>query len=90
MKNIKILRVSNTELTDFRGFNDFPNLVELHAGFNSINNIQGLYFHEKLEVLDLEGNEIKNFYNIDILESLCSLNSLNLTNNPIAEDEEFL
>jgi Leucine-rich repeat (LRR) protein len=41
------------------GINAFPQLKELYVSFNSISDLSPLYFHECIEVLDLEGNEVE-------------------------------
>lgn len=35
-----------------------PNLVELYCSFNNIKDISPLAFHEKISILDIEGNEL--------------------------------
>lgn len=35
-----------------------PNLVELYCSFNNIKDISSLAFHEKIAILDIEGNEL--------------------------------
>jgi Leucine-rich repeat (LRR) protein len=35
-----------------------PELLELYCSFNNIKDISPLAFHEKISVLDIEGNEL--------------------------------
>ena len=47
-----------------------PNLVEFYCSFNNIKDISPLAFHEKISILDIEGNELADESQIDHLESL--------------------
>ena len=68
MRNLQILWISNSKLSDISGkiFNliyysgimSMPNLVELYCSFNNIKDISPLAFHEKISILDIEGNEL--------------------------------
>ena len=46
-------------MEDISGIHGMPKLSELYASFNSINDLSGICFHENLNVLDLEDNEIE-------------------------------
>jgi Leucine-rich repeat (LRR) protein len=56
----------------------FPNLVELYASYNLISNLASLSFHERLEVLDIEANNVESLddliFNISTIETLSILN----------------
>lgn len=89
MQNLKVLWISRVRLQDFSGINAFPLLVELYASYNQIVNLNDLYFHNNLEVLDLEGNDISSLDTIEVLESLPKLKILNLYLNPISKTENY-
>lgn len=47
-----------------------PNLIELNCSFNNISDVSPLAFHSKIQILDLEGNQLTDEYQLDHLESL--------------------
>jgi len=49
-----------------------------------------LFGNDKLEVLDIEGNDIEELENIEYLDSLPNLKVLSLINNPISKKPEYL
>lgn len=90
MSNLTILWISNVRLHDFAGINAFPVLVELYASYNLITNVNDLYFHEHLEVLDLEGNDIADIDTIDVLSTLPKIKILNLSSNPLTKSNTYI
>ena len=64
-------------------------MKEFYAGYNQISDLAPLYYIETLEVLDLEGNEIEDESNVDCLETLPKLVSLNMKFNPITEKASY-
>lgn len=59
-----------------------PNLVDLNCSFNNINDVSPLAFHSKIAILNLEGNQLIDEYQLDHLESL-DLKYLNIKKNPL-------
>jgi len=66
----------------------FQNLKELYVSFNNIKDLTDIGFLENLQVLDLEGNEI-DMVNLEYLQPLKRLYSLNLIQNPITNNEKY-
>ncbi|KAL4466826.1 hypothetical protein ABPG74_010423 [Tetrahymena malaccensis] len=89
MRSLKILMISRVRLQDLSGLNAFPLLQELYASYNQIKNLNDLYFNENIEVLDLEGNEIADNDQIEVIETMSKVKILNLTQNPISKKEDY-
>lgn len=83
MSNLRVLFLSRVKLRDLAGFNAFPQLSEFYASYNQITELTELYFHENLEVLDVEGNDIANAEALEVLETIPKLKVLNISHNII-------
>ncbi|CAD8160785.1 unnamed protein product [Paramecium octaurelia] len=88
LRNLQILWISNSKLTDISGIMSMPNLLELYCSFNNIKDISPLAFHEKISILDIEGNELADESQIDYLESL-NLQQLIISSNPLIKDDQL-
>ncbi|CAK79565.1 unnamed protein product (macronuclear) [Paramecium tetraurelia] len=88
LRNLSILWISNSKLTDISGIMSMPNLVEFYCSFNNIKDISPLAFHEKISILDIEGNELADEFQIDYLESL-NLQQLIISSNPLIKDDHL-
>ncbi|CAK74866.1 unnamed protein product (macronuclear) [Paramecium tetraurelia] len=88
LRNLQILWISNSKLTDISGIMSMPNLLEFYCSFNNIKDISPLAFHEKISILDIEGNELADESQIDYLESL-NLQQLIISSNPIIRDDQL-
>ncbi|CAD8064992.1 unnamed protein product [Paramecium primaurelia] len=86
--NLQVLWISNSKLTDISGIMSMPNLLELYCSFNNIKDISPLAFHEKISILDIEGNELADEFQIDYLESL-NLQQLVISSNPLIRDDQL-
>ncbi|KAL4510005.1 hypothetical protein ABPG72_010198 [Tetrahymena utriculariae] len=89
MRSLKILMISRVRLQDLSGLNAFPLLQELYASYNQIKNLNDLYFNENIEVLDLEGNEIADNDQIEVIETMSKVKILNLIQNPISKKDDY-
>ena len=89
LTNLEVLWVSRCQLTDLSGVNYFFQLKELYASFNNLKEISSLMFHNSLQVIDLEGNEITDIGNIEYLQSVPNLFSVNLIGNPVRDDPMY-
>ncbi|CAD8167149.1 unnamed protein product [Paramecium pentaurelia] len=88
LRNLQILWINNSKLTDISGIMSMPNLVEFYCSFNNIKDISPLAFHEKISILDIEGNELADESQIDYLESL-NLQQLFISSNPLIKDDNL-
>lgn len=86
-QRLEILWVSNCSLKELAGVNSFPNLTELYASYNLIEDVSDLMFAAKLTVLDLEGNEIREMENLRNLSGLENLTRLSIAANPFASND---
>jgi hypothetical protein len=83
LKNLKVLWLSRAGVTELWGISAMPVLEELYVSFNEIADLNSLNYHEKLQVLDLEGNNVSEWDEVEALETLPELRELTLTGNPI-------
>lgn len=88
-KNLEILWLVQTNLQNIDGISAFPKLKELYCAFNNISSLSSLFFNETIQVLDIEGNQIEDFNEIESLQYCFSLFSLNLAGNPISKSPEY-
>lgn len=86
-QKLEVLWVSNCGLKDLAGINSFSNLKEIYASYNSINDVSDLMFKVSLNVIDLEGNEIKDINNIQNLIGLEDLYAISVDGNPFTEKD---
>ena len=86
--NLEILWASRCSMNDISGIMMFQNLKELYISFNHIKDLTDIGFLENLQVLDLEGNEI-DLINVEYLQYLKNLYSLNLSDNPITKSGSY-
>ena len=86
--HLEVLWASRCGLQDLAGILMFQSLSELYVSFNSIRDLTDIGFLNSLQVLDLEGNEV-DLANLEHLQPLKELYSLNLAQNPIAGSKEY-
>lgn len=86
--HLEVLWASRCGLQDLAGILMFQSLSELYVSFNSIRDLTDIGFLNTLQVLDLEGNEV-DLANLEHLQPLKELYSLNLAQNPIAGAKEY-
>ena len=86
--HLEVLWASRCGLQDLAGILMFQSLSELYVSFNSIRDLTDIGFLNTLQVLDLEGNEV-DLANLEHLQPLKELYSLNLAQNPIANIKEY-
>ena len=71
------------------GISGFENLEEFYGSFNNIEDLFDLTYLEKLQVIDLEGNNICSLENLRYMKSSDNLYSINLSNNPISKKSTY-
>jgi Leucine-rich repeat (LRR) protein len=87
--NLEVLWLVRSNLNDIDGISAFPKLKELFCAFNNISSLSGLMFHDSLQILDLEGNKIADFSEVETLQFCYALVSVNFEGNPLSFDEDY-
>jgi len=88
LKNLRVLWLSRSGLQDLSGITAMPFLEELYVSFNDISQLSTLCMHEGLQVLDIEGNQIDDFGEVQFLREIPTLRELNMTLNPVWKQKD--
>lgn len=72
------------------GLSSFEFLKELYCSYNDIKDLFDISYCYHLEVLDLEGNNVLTWDNVSFLMGLDQLVDINLSNNPISKEKNYL
>ncbi|CEM02656.1 unnamed protein product [Vitrella brassicaformis CCMP3155] len=86
---LRVLWLTRCGVRDLGGVQGLPALQELYLAFNAIEELWPLAGHECLEVLDLEGNELRSLQEVTFLTSCPALRHLTLQANPLTHDPAF-
>jgi Leucine-rich repeat (LRR) protein len=76
-------------LEEVEGISGFPSIRELYLAFNCVSSLSALMCHETLEILDLEGNQVKDFSELTYLTFSDRLFSLTLAGNPLESEPNY-
>lgn len=91
IEKLTVLDLSNCSITAIDDLELFDHILELNLSNNSIRLIENLFFFRQLRHLDLSCNKITAKALADSLKEIPkSLQSINLSGNPCAEDEAVL
>lgn len=82
-KNVRVLHLGRCELKEVQGIQAFEQLEELYISYNEIDELFDIGFIEHLTVLDLEGNNIKDFDQLYYLKRCRNLTHVNMKYNPV-------
>ena len=82
-KNVRVLHIGRCELKEVQGIQAFEQLEELYISYNEIDELFDIGFIEHLTVLDLEGNNIKDFDQLYYLKRCRNLTHVNMKYNPV-------
>ena len=85
LRRLRVLWAPRCGVTDLDGISVLPGLEELYVSFNRIADVTPLAMHERLQVLDLEGNDVAAAQQVDQLATCDALSSLTLAGNPVTE-----
>jgi len=85
LKHLQVLWLSRTGLRELSGMSALPVLQELYVSFNDVEDLNPLCYHDALHVLDLEGNNVASWAEVENLDTLPELRELTLTGNPICK-----
>lgn len=83
-KNVRVLNIARCELKDVNGMQAFAQLEELYIGYNDLDELFDIGFLEHLQVLDFEGNNLKDLDQLYYLRRNRHMINLNLKLNPVA------
>lgn len=86
---LRVLWMARCGLTDLGGAGAMPVLEELYVPFNDIKDLGPLCVCDALQVLDVEGNLVTDFLEVQSLEAIPSLRELNLSLNPVWQAEQL-
>ena len=87
MSNLRQLNVSENEIEDFRHLINLPKLQRLNLNTNNIDKIQApLPFLPLIEHIDIGGNKLPDLKEIQKLEKISVLKSLNAVGNPATDE----
>ncbi|XP_025199204.1 acidic leucine-rich nuclear phosphoprotein 32 family member E-like isoform X3 [Melanaphis sacchari] len=89
LDNLKILKVASCHLKSLDGVWNIPNLEELFASDNDINDLMLCSTLVKLITLDLSRNKIMDLTRLHFLNFCEQLQSLSLSGCPVAKVEDF-
>ncbi|OHT16081.1 hypothetical protein TRFO_42071 [Tritrichomonas foetus] len=90
LKNLRFLSLAHCEIESLDGISTISEkLEELYLAFNHINDFTELIGMNRLRILDLEENDVKNLADCAVLSCCKSLRALTLAGNPAAERENY-
>ncbi|XP_028670241.2 LOW QUALITY PROTEIN: leucine-rich repeat and guanylate kinase domain-containing protein [Erpetoichthys calabaricus] len=87
---IKTLCLRANLITKISNLEKVPILQNVDLSFNNIQSMSGLENHDLLECINLESNQVSEISEAAYLQDLPLLRKLNLQNNPIQENPEYL
>lgn len=87
--NLEVLWASRCGLNDLSGIMMFSKMKELYLSFNNIKDLSEICYQENLLILDLEGNNIEKFEDLEYLKGFENIVSLNLKGNPIEKLNKY-
>ena len=82
--NVRVLHIARCELKEVRGIQAFEQLEELYISHNAIELLFDVSFAKHLQVLDFEGNSVRDINELRYLRRMSKLTDLNCAGNPIA------
>jgi hypothetical protein len=89
LTNLRVLWLPRVGLVELFGMSALPQLEELYVSFNEIDDLNALSYHENLQVVDLEGNNVSDWDEVDTLETLPQLRELTLQGNPLSSRPDY-
>ena len=88
-KNVRVLQIARCELKEIQGILAFEFLEELYMSYNEVSDLFDIGFLEHLQVIDLEGNNVKDLDQIYYLQRCPKLTEVNLKSNPVAKEISY-
>ena len=84
LKQLRILWISRSMLSDLGGCAALPELQELYASFNDVADCSPLAGCENLRCVDLESNRVEDLALVENFAFCAELHTLNLLGNPVS------
>ncbi|KAA6399652.1 MAG: putative leucine-rich repeat-containing protein [Streblomastix strix] len=85
---VRVLWLSRCGIRDLDGIGLFPSVTELYVSFNNISDLGPLSSLYKLEILDIDSNDLHSLDQLLYLTNL-PLTALTLDSNPVIEEENY-
>ncbi|CAM9975131.1 unnamed protein product, partial [Ectocarpus sp. 13 AM-2016] len=89
LPNLRVLWLSACGVCHLDGVGALTGLEELYLAFNDVEDLTSIALHDRLEVLDLESNCVKDTEQAIHLGTCSRLWSLTLTANPVCRDLHY-
>ncbi|CAM9800442.1 unnamed protein product, partial [Sphacelaria rigidula] len=89
LKSLRILWIPACGVQHLDGVGALLSLEELYLAFNDVEDLTSIAMHERLEVLDLESNNVQDAEQAMQLGTCPRLWSLTLTANPVCGDMHY-
>ncbi|XP_054476744.1 leucine-rich repeat-containing protein 56 [Anoplopoma fimbria] len=83
LSHLQVLWMSRCSLQDLDGICTFTSLKELYVAYNNVSDLSQVGMLEKLQLLDLEGNDVDDLVQIQYLGLCGKLQTLTLEGNPV-------
>lgn len=84
LHSLQVLSLARCSLSDLDGLTAFPALRELYFNDNKVADLDPLFHHESLQVLDATNNDIATLMSLEVLATCRRLYRMELRGNPIA------
>jgi len=88
-RNVRVLWLNRCELKEVQGIQAFEHLEELYMAYNDVDELFDIGFLEQLEVLDMEGNNLKSLDQLYYLRRCTHLKAVNLKCNPVQKEISY-
>lgn len=83
---VRVLHLARCELKEIQGIHAFQSLEELYISYNEIEELFDIGMLDFLQVLDMEGNNVKDVDQLFYLSRCKSLTSVNFKLNPVSNE----
>ncbi|CAG2227253.1 Leucine-rich repeat-containing protein 56 [Mytilus edulis] len=83
LRTIQILWMSRCGLLELDGISSMISLTEVYLSYNEISDISPISMLDNLQILDLEGNNVRRYIPSTVLGMCTQLNRLTLESNPV-------
>ena len=88
-RNLKIIYLSRSGITDLDGVGVLAAVEELYLAFNDIRDVTPLFMHDNIQILDLESNRVEDMSSLDQLGTCPKLHTLNMLGNPVVHAPKY-
>ena len=88
-KNVRVLHIARCEIKEVQGIQAFEQLEELYISYNAIEELFDVSWAEHLQILDFEGNNVKEVEQLKYLRRMHRLEDVNFRHNPVVKESEY-